>query len=74
MNLPDKFWINFRETPKKIWTFCRKIVKKCEINLWESASVEKLRKNLIKFGKNMEKFWKRFYENTEKVFRNVRNK
>ncbi len=63
-----------RNCRDNIWTFYRKIVRKRGNNIWESASVEKFPRNLMKFWKNAKKFWKRFQECTEKVFRNVGSK
>ncbi len=42
MNLPDKLQSNIREIVEKVRIFYRKILRKCETNFWERASVEKL--------------------------------
>ncbi len=54
INRPYKFRSNYWEIVVKIWTFYRKVVKKCEINFWETASVEKLRNDLMKLRKNLQ--------------------
>ncbi len=55
MNLPDKFPSNFWEIAGKMWTFYKKVVRKCTINFWETACVKKLRRSLMKFKKKFGK-------------------